>query len=57
MRPNVSVTNFCAFAASRRENVCASSVSVLTRAIALLNSSIALSKFPLKIEKETECSC
>ena len=48
VRPSVSVTYFCAFAASRSENVCASSVSVLTRAMALLNSSIALSKFPLE---------
>ena len=48
MRPSVSVTYFCAFAASRSENVCASSASVLTRSMALLNSSIALSKFPLK---------
>ena len=51
-RPSVSVTYFCAFAASRSENVCASSVSVLTRAMALSNSSIALSKFPLKQRKE-----
>ena len=48
MRPSVSVTYFCAFAASRSENVCASSASVLTRSMALLNNSIALSKFPLK---------
>ena len=52
MRPSVSVTYFCAFAASRSENVCASSASVLTRSMALLNSSIALSKFPLKQRKD-----
>lgn len=45
--PSVSVTYFCALAASRRENVCASSVSVLTKSIALLNNSIALSRLPL----------
>ena len=45
--PSVSVTYFCALAASRRENVCANSASVLTKSIALLNSSIARSKLPL----------
>ena len=45
--PSVSVTYFCALAASRRENVCANSASVLTSSMALLNSSIALSKWPL----------
>ena len=45
--PSVSVTYFCALAASRRENVCANSASVLTKSMALLNSSMALSKLPL----------
>ena len=49
--PSISVTYFCALAASRRENVCANSASVLTNSMALLNSSIALSKWPLCRDK------
>ena len=52
MSPSVSVTYFCALAASRRANVCANSASVLTKSTALLNSSIALSRLPLYIGKE-----
>ena len=52
--PSVSVTYFCALAASRRENVCASSVSVLTKSIALLNNSIALSRLPLQENVKNE---
>lgn len=47
LSPSVSVTYFWAFAASQSENVCANSASVLTKLIALLNSSMALSKLPL----------
>lgn len=53
LMPNLLATRDWAIAASSSENKCAISTSVFARLIALLNSSMALSRLPLQNESGT----